>query len=158
MIANKTAIGIGAVWVALGASIYFMSGCALDDLVQVSVPKGVQTATQTASTIKLSDAEYTWTEWQNFVDVNTAKFQESIDDANKVWGVASSVVNIGADSAAGPLSQLPGGAALVSGLSLATGLFLRHPGDAKREAKEKERSFNAGLAQAKALVETAPKS
>ena len=152
MIANKTAIGIGAVWVALGASIYFMSGCALDDLVQVSVPKGVQTATQTASTIKLSDAEYTWTEWQNFVDVNTAKFQESIDDANKVWGVASSVVNIGADSAAGPLSQLPGGA------SLATGLFLRRPGDAKREAKEKERSFNAGLAQAKALVETAPKS
>ena len=155
---SKTVVGLGLIWICIGVGIYFMSGCSLDDVIKVNVPRGVQSATRTPSSIKLSEAEYTWEEWQNFVEINTAQFQSEIDDANQVWGVAASVVNIGADSASGPLSQLPGGAALVSGLSLATGLFLRRPGDAKREAKEKERSFNAGLAQGKALIETAIKS
>ena len=49
-------------------------------------------------------------------------------------------------------NAFPGGALLFSGLSLAAGLFLKKPGTDKVVAKEKEDSYNAGLAKGKAMA------
>ena len=48
---------------------------------------------------------------------------------------------------------MTGGALLFSGLTMATGLFMKRPGESKAVAKEKEKSYNAGMAKGKELVE-----
>jgi hypothetical protein len=53
--------------------------------------------------------------------------------------------------------QIPGGAFLVGGLSLLTGLVLKRPGEDKRVGKEKEDSYNAGLEEGKRLIMAAIK-
>ena len=47
---------------------------------------------------------------------------------------------------------LPGGAFLVGGLSLLTGLMLKRPGEDKRVFAEKKDSYNAGIEEGKRLV------
>jgi len=147
---NKTGIMVGGITLALAIGLVFASGCSLGDLVHVKVPSGVQQSLATPSQVTLNEAGYTWDAWVHYVEANTEQFQDNIDRSNYIWGMLSSAVNVGADSARGPLSALPGGAFLVSGLSLFTGLFLNKPGAAKKTAKEKEKSFNAGMEAGKA--------
>lgn len=142
---NKTALLMGGLTVALTAGFVFMSGCNLGDLVTVKVPSGVQHATNTSATVSLNESTYVFESWAHFVESNTDQFSNNIESANLVWGTLSSAVNIGMDSAQGPLSALPGGAMVLSGLTLLTGLFLDKPGTAKRTSQEKEKSYNAGI-------------
>ena len=152
---NKTAFLVGGVTLVLSVAMVFASGCSLGDLVQVRVPSGVQQSLAAPSQVTLNESTYTWDSWVHFVESNTEQFQDNIDRTNFVWGALSSAVNVGAESAQGPLSALPGGAALISGLSLLTGLFLNKPGAVKKEAKEKEKSFNAGMNAGKQAAEAA---
>mgnify|MGYP005826463881 FL=1 len=50
-------------------------------------------------------------------------------------------------------SGFPGGAIMMSALSLLTGWFLKRPGEEKRVNVEKEDSYNAGLEMAKELMD-----
>ena len=142
---NKTGLFVGGITVVLAIGMLFASGCSLGDMVHVKVPPGIQQSLAAPSQITLNDAEYTWNSWVQFVETNTERFQDSIDRSNFIWGTLSSAVNVGADAAQGPLSALPGGALLLTGLSLTTGLFLNKPGSVQKMAKEKEKSFNAGM-------------
>lgn len=47
---------------------------------------------------------------------------------------------------------LPGGAFLVGGLSLLTGLMLKRPGEDRRVFAEKKDSYNAGFEEGKRVV------
>ena len=142
---NKGAVLAGSITVSMVVALVLASGCSLSDLVQVRVPQGVQQSLATTSQITLTEAGYTWNQWVQFVEHNSQQFQDSIDRSNFIWGMLSSAVNVGAESAQGPLAALPGGTFLLSGLTLVTGLFLNKPGAAKATAKEKEKSFNAGI-------------
>jgi hypothetical protein len=157
-IKNKSAMFVGGLTVAMAACFAFISGCNLGDLVTVKVPSGVQRVTNTSATIPLNEAEYAFESWAHFVESNTSQFQNNIERSNLIWGSISSAVNIGVDSAQGPLSALPGGAMLISGLTLLTGLLLDKPGSAKKLAQEKERSYNAGIKAGSDAVATAKSS
>lgn len=142
---NKNGLMVGVLTAALAAGLLLASGCSLGDLVKVDVPTGVRQSLAVPSQISLNESVYTWDSWVHYVETNTAQFQASIDESNFIWGMLSSAVNVGAESAQGPLSALPGGAFLLTGLSLVTGLFLNKPGATKALAKEKEKSYNAGM-------------
>ena len=60
----------------------------------------------------------------------------------------SSITEMGLSVAKDNASIFPGGAMLVSGLTLMTGLFLKRPGEDKKVQLEKEQSFKAGLKEA----------
>ena len=142
---NKGVILAGIATVALAAGFLFASGCSLGDIIQVKVPTGIQQSLAAPSQVPLNESSYTWDSWVQFVEHNSQQLQDNIDRSNFVWGMLSSAVNVGAESAQGPLAALPGGTFMLSGLTLLTGLFLNKPGAAKATAKEKEKSFNAGL-------------
>ena len=142
---NKTGMILVAILGALGVGLLAASGCSLGDMVKVNVPPGIQRSLAAPSQVSLNDSEYTWNQWVEFVEGNTTRFQDSIDRSNFVWSSLASAVNLGAESAQGPLSALPGGTFLLTGLSLTAGLFLNKPGTANKIAKEKEKSFNAGM-------------
>ena len=66
-----------------------------------------------------------------------------------------SLVNLGLDAANPAAPALPGGAFLVGGLSLLTGLLLKRPGEDKRVFAEEKDSYNAGIEEGKRLVREA---
>ena len=65
------------------------------------------------------------------------------------------LVNLGLDAANTAAPALPGGAFLVGGLSLLTGLLLKRPGEDKRVFAEEKDSYNAGIEEGKRLVREA---
>lgn len=111
------------------------AGCQLEDLVRFSTPEGVQGAIAVEATVPVSKADQVWTDWQHFVATNTERLQAEITNGRERAAVLMSIVDTGIAAASGPISTLPGGAIAVGAMSLLTGLFLKRPGDRKREAE-----------------------
>lgn len=129
-----------------------LNGCAVDDWVQVKVPTDVATAIDAGDTIPASETEAAWDEWVAWVDRNSERFAREIDKGNETVTLIASLTDTGIGLASDVSSALPGGAIISTGLGLLGGLFLRRPGDAKKEQQEKEASYNAGLAKGRDLL------
>ena len=111
------------------------AGCQLEDLVRFKTPDGVQTAIAVDASVPVSKADQVWSDWERFVEVNTERLQTEITNGRERAAVLMSIVDTGIAAASGPISTLPGGAVAVGAMSLLTGLFLKRPGDRKREAE-----------------------
>lgn len=141
---------------AVGALIIAMAvqGCDLQKMVKFDVPTDVQNAIQTSERESLADSEYIWDEWSNWVESNSSRLAANIQDSRERLELINSVTALGIGALGEVSNSFPGGAVIFSGLSLLAGWFLKRPGEAKTVAKEKEDSYNAGLAKGKELVET----
>ena len=151
---NKAAMTSAFITVLVATFIILSQGCDLAQIVKVDVPRDMKVAVDVddlEKPISLTEAEMIWADWQRYVESNNEKFRKAVDSANERYTVLASVTNIGLEFASQGASALPGGAFLISGLTLLTGLFLKRPGEDKRVAAEKEASFNAGLKKAVAL-------
>lgn len=122
-----------------------VSGCALDQVVKVNVPKDVQVATKSEEKVALADSELLWNDWANYVEKNTEALRSRINAANEQYTVIASLTSLGLETAGTAASTLPGGAFIIAGLTGLGGLFLKRPGTDKLIAKEKEASYNKGL-------------
>lgn len=141
---------------AVAALIVAMAvqGCDLQRMIKFDVPTDVQNAIQASEQESLADSEYIWDEWSNWVDANSKKLAANISDSRDRLELINSVTALGIGALGEASKSFPGGAVIFSGLSLLAGWFLKRPGEAKTVAKEKEDSYNAGLAKGKELVET----
>ena len=142
---NKRALvmfGLSAVMIAVSLGV---SGCQLDQLIQVDVPKDVQQATSSDEQVPLADSELLWNEWASYVETNTEALRLRIGNASSQYSTVSSLTSMGLESAGTAASTLPGGAFIVAGLTGLGGLFLKRPGTDKMIQKEKESSFNKGF-------------
>lgn len=123
-----------------------VSGCSLQDLVRVAVPKPVAQVTGVEDEVYLSSVDLVWSEWEAFVTRNTNAFEAADIKARERLATLESLTDMGLGAIE---SSIPGGAPLggvaLSALSLMTGLFLKRPGTDRAVAKEKEASYNAGL-------------
>lgn len=138
-----------------------MQGCDLREMTSLDVPPSVaQVLDPDAETHEytLADADRIVTDWQQFVNTATRQLEASIDDANERHAVLASVVDLGVATVNEVAPTLPGGAFLVGGLSLLTGIFLKRPGEDKRVAAEKEDSYNAGIELGKKIAEEIKKA
>lgn len=133
----------GSMLVLLIAST--LSACQVEDLIKVKVPEGVAQAIETEPKIPVSETEDAWGDWQVWVERESGKFAKEIDKGNETAAIIRSLAETGIQIGQDAASTLPGGAFLSTALALTGGLFLRRPGDRKREQKEKEASFRAGL-------------
>lgn len=82
----------------------------------------------------------------------STRFRRAVDDAEGRYANLVSLVNLGLDAANTAAPALPGGAFIVGGLSLLTGLMLKRSGEDKRVFAEKKDSYNAGIEEGKRLV------
>jgi len=150
--ANKRAVIFlaGTIGFLLAASA--LSACQVDDWIKIDVPEGVASAIGSDERIPLSESEAAWADWEAWVERETRKL--SIE-TNKGWetsGLIRSISEVGFSVGQDAASTLPGGAIIASGLAMLGGLFLKRPGDGKKERQQSEASYNAGLEKGQRLA------
>jgi hypothetical protein len=161
---NRVAASLVALTLVVALGLAILSGCDLRKMVDLDVPPAVSQSIDPAGAFPapgvepreytLADADRVVEDWQRFVDTATRQLMASIEVSQERHAVLASVVDLGVATVNEVAPSLPGGAFLVGGLSLLTGLFLKRPGEDKRVAKEKEDSYNAGIAKAKETILT----
>ena len=142
---NKTAASAIALTILFIAVAMLVQGCDLQRMVKFEVPSGVAAAVDSPEQETLANAQVVWEEWTAYVDRNSNRLSASIEDANNRFAVISSLTNTGLGFISDSAASLPGGAFIVSGISMLAGLFLKRPGEDKRVQIEKEDSYNAGM-------------
>lgn len=134
------------------AVLALMQGCDLRSKIVVKAPKDVLAAIDVDEPLTLAQSSAAWEDWSRWVEARTRQFQRAIGDAEDRYTRIETLLDLGISAANEGAAQIPGGAFLVGGLSLLTGLFLKRPGQDKETSKEKEDSYNAGLEEGKRIV------
>ena len=150
---NNRVLFTGMAAVVVFATCFAVQGCDLQKMIKVDVPAGVQQSVPVGEEIPLSESEYAWDQWSNWVEANSEAFARNIEDGQSRLALVENLTAMGMGALGEVSNTFPGGALLFSGLSLLTGWFLKRPGEDKVVAKEKEDSYNAGLAKDKEMVE-----
>jgi hypothetical protein len=153
---NPAAVSLMVFTVLVALFLGTMQGCDLRELTSLEVPPSVSQVLDPGGPppeYTLADADRIVDDWRRFVDTSTRQLEDALADANERHAVLASVVDLGIATVNEVAPTLPGGAFLVGGLSLLTGLFLKRPGEDKRVAKEKEDSYNAGIELGKKIAE-----
>ena len=149
---NRNAVFFACATLILLGVVSGAAGCSLQDLIKFDVPADVQVATDSPERASLADAQFLWSEWQSFVDRGSNELAKAVGDANERYEALSNLTNMGIEALTDQAGQFPGGALLVTGLSVLTGLFLKKPGTDKVVAGEKENSYNAGIDAGKKIA------
>lgn len=131
-----------------------LQGCNMASLIKVDVPPAIVAAVDAPDPVTLDNVNMVWEDWKRYVESNTNKFEHSISNAEERYAVLSQLTDIGLRTIEGEVSGIPGGTILLSALSLATGIFLKRPGEDMRVAKEKEDSYNKGLEVGSSITKT----
>ena len=144
---NKNGVVLGVVSSVIFLVLMTANGCNLQSFVKVDVPQEVKEVVDlpTGETITLDEAQAVWDDWQFYVESNSMRFQRAVKDAEDRYAVLLQITDLGMGALGEASSGIPGGALLMSGLGLLTGLFLKRPGEDSRVANEKEKSYNAGI-------------
>ena len=130
-----------------------VNGCDLQKMVKFDVPPAVREVTGSEKQETLANSAFVWSEWESHVKTNSDRLASSIDDANSRIAVIQNLTNLGLGVLGDNMGGIPGGAMIMSTITLLGGLFMKRPGEDKRVNKEKEDSYNAGMAVAKDIIE-----
>ena len=130
-----------------------VQGCNLQKIVKFEVPKGVQNAIDSSDKESIQNSEYVWSQWQGWVENNSETLARNIDESKSRVAMIENIIGMGMGALGDASGSFPGGALLFSGLTMATGLFMKRPGESKVIAKEKEKSYNAGMAKGSELLQ-----
>lgn len=131
-----------------------LQACQLQDLVKVDVPPAVAEAIQTEDRVSVTDSADVWEEWVAWVDRQSERLKASIGEGQERAAVIESLTSMGIQLGQDAAGTLPGGALISTGLALMGGLFLKRPGDRKREQLEKEASYQAGLDKGQRIADS----
>ena len=150
---NKNAVIAGGVSVIAFVFVMAIQGCDLQKMIKFDVPRGGQKTVDVGEQESLASASVVFQQWSNFVDMNSKQLSANIEDAEGRLRLINNLTSMGIGALGDASSGIPGGAIMMSALSLLTGWFLKRPGEEKRVNVEKEDSYNAGLEMAKELIE-----
>jgi hypothetical protein len=141
--------------IVVGTFLFAAQGCDMQSVIRVDVPADVVATVapdELDGKITLDEVERVWEDWNAYVIRNTERFKAAIEDANERYYALTSLVDLGIGIANDASGTFPGGAVIMSILGVATGMFIKRPGEDKRVATEKEESYNAGLKKARELI------
>lgn len=125
-----------------------LNGCKITDFVKVNVPVEIQRVLGAPPKIILTDAPNLLKEYAREFKRGGEKFVKEIARGYAWVGVIASISTTSLELGK---STIPGGAVGLSALSLIAGIFIKGPGT----AKEKNSSFNKGLAEGQSLAKKA---
>ena len=134
---------------ALGAfALAALGACNLQDFVEVDIPKGARAALGIPidERITVADSEQIWTDWLDWVDRESVRLSREIDEGWHRYEVMSDLASMGFDALEGQVAGVPFGPFIVAGLGGLGGLFLKRPGDRKREQNREVAAYRAGAA------------
>lgn len=149
---NWKAIGVWSIALAAIVATSQMSGCALDDMIPVDVPEGVQAVTGAPESVKLSETEYVRDDFVTKTVRDLQRFDDNIADARFWEGIGLMLGNTGFEIAAGQMGAIPGGGILLTLLGAIGGRYMKRPGEDGRVDATWDEAFEAGK---KAVLEGA---
>lgn len=117
-------------WFATLGAILLMiclQACDLRSFVKVDAPKAVVDATHTEPPITLKNASAVREDWVFYVESNTKKLDQSIEDAEQTYAVIHQIVSVGIDTAGQASGGIPYGGLVFGALTGLTGLMLPQP-------------------------------
>ena len=149
---NRRAASSSAAWWAFSYSAV-LQACQLQDIIKFDVPPAVADAVETEPKVPVSQSERVWEDWVAWVDSRATGSSSRSARVRRGW--RGRVADEHGDPAGPRRSEHPPGGALIStGLALMGGLFLKRPGDRKREEMEKEASYQAGLDKGQRIADS----
>ena len=151
---DKKTFWFGGAAVGCLGLMMLVQGCDLQQMIKFDIPGGVQSAANLPEEESIANADYVWQQWEGWVNSNSEKLARNIEDSKARIAMIENLTSMGVGALGEVSGAFPGGAVAFSGLSLLAGWFLKRPGETKEVAKQKEQSYNAGLAKGKELVET----
>ena len=154
---NQAAAWLAMLTVAVFGVLGAMQGCDVRSSIIVKAPSDMLVSIDANEPLTLAEVDATWEDWTAWVQSRTRQFQRAVADAEDRAARIEALIDLGLMAANEGAAQIPGGAFLVGGLSLLTGIFVKRPGTDKMTAKEKEASYNAGLEEGRKLVLSAIK-
>lgn len=126
-------------YIVLAASIIIVllaaQGCDLRQLVRVDVPDPVLNPLDLEGPITLDEADRVWADWTYYVESNTERFRQALEDAENRYAFMHSFVSLGMNAAGEAASGFPFGALAFGALTGGIGLFLPQPKIARKAAK-----------------------
>ena len=133
---HKRASIFGAAALLAASAVAALQSCDLADLVQVNVPPGVRQSLDIPADerVSLGDAGYVWEDWSAYVERESIRFSRELVEARERFELVASITNMGLSALEGHIVGVPFGPFLLAGLGGLGGLFLKRPGDRRREA------------------------
>ena len=143
---TKNKIGLSIVGFILAGFIAAagLNGCKITDFVKVNVPIEVQRATGAPPKITLTDAP-------DLLKDYSRGGEKFVKEMARAYAWVGFLASLSTTSLELGKSAIPGGAFGLSALSLIAGVFIKGPGT----AREKNASFNKGLAEGQAIAKKA---
>ena len=113
-----------------------LQACDLRSLVTVDVPQDVATAVKAEPPITLKEASAVREDWVFYVESNTKRLDQSIEDAEATYATIHQIVSVGLDTAATASGGIPYGGILFGALTGLTGLMLPQPKFTRKKSNE----------------------
>ena len=147
---TKRATTFVAAAVLAACVVATLKGCNLASLVAVDVPPGVREALAVpeGEAVTLADAGDVWALWNQWCERESIRLAREIGNAQERYDVLSGLTSMGLQALEGQAAGIPFGPFLLAGLGGLGGLFLKRPGDKKREQLREVAAYRAGAVRA----------
>lgn len=151
---KSTHVAYVFVLLLISMSIAACAGLDMGNLIKVETPPDVSKAHGVPSRTSLNDAEHEYAAWLDDTQRNAERWRTNIERGNEIRGVLSQLTLQALDSVGPTLAGVPVLGPALPALTGLAGLFLGVGNRLRREQqlrKEKEDSYNAGIAKGKEL-------
>lgn len=156
---NKTATVLLTVAGLVLFLSFMLNGTGCMSMIRVPVPSGMMGAFGAPAAVGLDESDGITDQWKTFVTVNTRQWQNNLDRAWFLWGILSSLGNMGLESLQSlAIGGIPIGGMLVTLLGTGAGLMITKPGDRAKRRKGEEEAEAKGKALMEALFREKIKS
>lgn len=144
--------------VILGMSMMLQGGGCMS-MISVNVPTGMTQALGGPSRIRLSETEDKTSQWKSYVTRTTAQWEDNLDDAWFVYGILSSLGNLGLESIESlSIGGFPVGGLLVTMLGFGGGYQITNGRDKRKLSEREKAAEKRGVDLTTALFEAKIKS
>ena len=144
-----------ALWVpalAVISAITLASGCSLDEVITVDVPRDVQKTMGTGDTVNLREARQLREQLVERQAASVRAFDREIADGAFQEELGGMVINDVLPIAIPAVGELPGGTVLVGLITGIAGLMTRRPGDGGKLKEAEDKGYDMGRTEAAELL------
>jgi len=128
-----------------------VAGCNLGDIIRTKVPPAAQKSEMLPKTLTLNESQVEFDRYLHNVAITSDQWTESIENSLALRALLQDIAMTELSPERLAVMGIPMGGPAALLLTFGLGTFLKRPGDVtqKDAAREKEKSFNAGLDKGK---------
>lgn len=137
--------------ILMGLTIFTVAmavvGCSFGDFIRTDVPPAAQKSEGLPKSLSLNESQVEFERYLHNVEMTADQWTQSIESGLALQSLLSDIVMTELSPSRLAVMGIPVGGPAALLLTFGVGTFLKRPGDVspKESAKEKEKSYNAGL-------------